>query len=106
MRNRFAGPFAILLFLCLSGAGGTQDSAPSASPVVPQASEQAKEPHSDARADAEQLFQLASDLKAAVDKSNENVLSLQVVRRAEAVEKLAHELRQKIKDHPAGAAKP
>ena len=107
MRNRFAGAFAVLLFLCLSGAGGTQDSAPSASPAaVPQASEQAKEPQADARADAEQLFQLASELKAAVDKSNENVLSLQVVRRAEAVEKLAHELRQKIKDHPAGAPKP
>src|SRR5215469_18011203 len=100
MMNRFAGAFAVLLFLCLSGAGGTQGASPPASPVAaPQAAEQAKAPQ-DARTDAEQLFQLASELKAAVDKSNENVLSLQVVRRAEAVEKLAHELRQKIKDHP------
>jgi len=104
--NRLAGAIALMLFLCLSGAGGTQDSTPPASPVVgKQASEQSKEAPADARTDAEKLFQLASELKAAVDKSNENVLSLQVVRRAEAVEKLAHELRQKIKDHPTGAPK-
>ena len=104
--NRFAGAFAVLLFLCLSGAGGTQDSSPpsSAAPAA-QTSEQAKAAQEDARTVAEQLFQVASELKVAVDKSNENVLSIQVVRRAEAVEKLAHELRQKIKDHPAGAPK-
>jgi hypothetical protein len=106
MMNRLAGAFAVL-FLCLSGAGGTQDSpAPVSTVAAPQTSEQAKAPQSDARSDAEQLFQLASGLKAAVDKSNENVLSLDVVRRAEAVEKLAHALRQKIKDHPTGAPKP
>lgn len=104
--NRFAGAIAALLFLCLSGAGGTQDSSPAVPSVAaPQASQQAKETPTDARTDAEQLFKLASELKTAVDKSNENVLSLQVVRRAEAVEKLAHELRQKIKDHSTGAPK-
>lgn len=104
--NRFAGAIALMLFLCPSGVGGTRDSLrPAPQSAAPQASEQAKKPPTDARTDAEQLFQLASELKAAVDKSNENVLSLQVVRRAEAVEKLAHELRQKIKDHPTGAPK-
>jgi hypothetical protein len=48
-------------------------------------------------ADTEKLFQLATELKAAVDKTNENVLSLDVVRKAEEVEKLAKKVREKMK---------
>jgi hypothetical protein len=48
--------------------------------------------------DAEKLFQLATELKAAVDKSNENLLSLDVVRKADEVEKLAKKVKEKMKE--------
>ncbi|HYL91891.1 MAG TPA: hypothetical protein VEW69_01910 [Alphaproteobacteria bacterium] len=54
----------------------------------------------DLRDDTQKLFQLATELKEAVDKSNENVLSLEVVRKAEEVEKLAHKVKEKMKDMP------
>jgi hypothetical protein len=48
--------------------------------------------------DTDKLFQLATDLKAAVDKSNENMLSLDVVRKADEVEKLAKRVKEKMKE--------
>lgn len=48
--------------------------------------------------DTEKLFQLATELKAAVDKSNENLLSLDVVRKADEVEKLAKKVKDKMKE--------
>ncbi|HEX7288779.1 MAG TPA: hypothetical protein VF532_21530, partial [Candidatus Angelobacter sp.] len=48
--------------------------------------------------DTEKLFQLATELKAAVDKSNENLLSLEVVRKADEVEKLAKKVKEKMKE--------
>jgi hypothetical protein len=56
-----------------------------------------KKRQQDMRDDAEKLFQLATELKAAVEKSNENLLSLEVVRKAEELEKLAHRVREKMK---------
>jgi ABC-type transporter Mla subunit MlaD len=50
------------------------------------------------RDDTAKLFQLATELKAAVDKSNENVLSLDVVRKAGEVEKLAKQVKEKMKE--------
>jgi len=50
------------------------------------------------RDDTDKLFQLATDLKAAVDKSNENLLSLDVVRKADEVEKLAKKVKEKMKE--------
>jgi len=52
----------------------------------------------DIRADTDRLLQLATELKAAVDKANENLLSLDVVRKADEVEKLAKRVREKMKD--------
>ena len=40
---------------------------------------------------------MAVELKAYVDKSNENVLSLEVIRKAEEIEKLAHSVKDKMK---------
>ena len=59
----------------------------------------------DIRDDTEKLFQLASELKTAVDKSNEHVLSLDVVRKAEEVEKLAKKVREKMKESIGPPAK-
>jgi hypothetical protein len=57
-----------------------------------------KKRQQDIRDDTEKLFQLSSELKAAVEKSNEHVLSLDVVRKAEEVEKLAKKVKEKMKE--------
>ena len=63
-----------------------------------QIKEANKKRQQDIREDTEKLYQLATDLKAAVDKSSENTLSLDVIRKAEEVEKLAKKVREKMKD--------
>lgn len=57
-----------------------------------------KEAEQDILDDTERLFQLSSELKAAVDTSNWRLLSLDMVRKAEEAEKLAPKLKNKIKD--------
>jgi len=57
-----------------------------------------KKRQQDIREDTDKLFQLATELKAAVDKSNENLLSLDVVRKADEVEKLAKKVKEKMKE--------
>jgi len=47
--------------------------------------------------DTENLLKLANELKQSVDKSNENTLSLDVVKKAEEIEKLAHSVKEKMK---------
>lgn len=47
--------------------------------------------------DTERLLKLAVELKDYVDKSNENMLSLDVMKKAEEIEKLAHSVREKMK---------
>jgi hypothetical protein len=47
--------------------------------------------------DTDNLVKLANELKQYVDKSNENTLSLDVVKKAEAIEKLAHSVKEKMK---------
>jgi len=47
--------------------------------------------------DTESLLKLATELKKYVDKSNENMLSLDVVKKAEEIEKLARSVKDKMK---------
>ena len=47
--------------------------------------------------DAEKLLELATELKHAVDKSSEDTLSLDVVKKAEQIEKLARSVKEKMK---------
>ena len=49
------------------------------------------------RKDTDKLLELATELKQYVDKSNENVLSMNVVKKAEQIEKLAKSVREKMK---------
>jgi hypothetical protein len=49
------------------------------------------------KADTDKLLKLAVELKDSVDKSNENVLSLDVLKKAEEIEKLAHSVKDKMK---------
>lgn len=43
------------------------------------------------------LLQLATELKAAVDKNDKNEMPLNVVRKAEEIEKLAHDVKQRMR---------
>jgi hypothetical protein len=63
-----------------------------------QVREANKKRQQDIRSDTDKLFQLAGELKAAVDKTNENLLSLEVVRKADEVEKLAKRVKEKMRD--------
>jgi hypothetical protein len=47
--------------------------------------------------DTDSLVKLANELKEYVDKSNENTLSLDVLKKAEEIEKLAHSVKEKMK---------
>jgi hypothetical protein len=49
------------------------------------------------KADTDKLVKLAGELKDYVDKSNENVLSLEVLKKAEEIEKLARSVKDKMK---------
>lgn len=53
--------------------------------------------HSSLREDTEKLLQLAAELKDAVDETTENKLSLDVIRKAEQIEKLAKQVRNKMR---------
>lgn len=47
--------------------------------------------------DTDKLLELATELKQYVDKTNENVLSMDVIKKAEQIEKLAKAVREKMK---------
>jgi hypothetical protein len=47
--------------------------------------------------DTEKLLKLSVELKTYVDKSDENVLSLDVIKKAEEIEKLAKSVKDKMK---------
>ena len=47
--------------------------------------------------DTDKLFELANQLKQNVDKSSENMLSMDVIKKAEEIEKLAHSVKEKMK---------
>ena len=49
------------------------------------------------KSDTVKLLRLSQELKDYVDKSNENVLSLEVLKKAEEIEKLARSVKDKMK---------
>jgi hypothetical protein len=46
--------------------------------------------------DTDHLLELATQLKKSVDEANDQTLSLQVIRKADQIEKLAKQVRQKM----------
>ena len=56
-----------------------------------------EERHAALRRDTDKLLRLSTELKAYVDKSSQNTLSLEVVKKAEEIEKLAHSVKEKMK---------
>ncbi len=57
----------------------------------------AKERAAALKSDTDKLLKLSVELKQSVDKSDENVLSLDVIKKAEEIEKLARSVREKMK---------
>ncbi len=53
--------------------------------------------HEQLKRDTDRLLELSTELKQYVDKTNENVLSVDVVKKAEEIEKLAHSVKEKMK---------
>ncbi|HEY4932538.1 MAG TPA: hypothetical protein VII23_13285 [Terriglobales bacterium] len=51
----------------------------------------------DIKKDTDQLLDLATQLKQYVDKTNENIISVDVIKKAEQIEKLAHAVKDKMK---------
>jgi hypothetical protein len=47
--------------------------------------------------DTDKLVKLAAELKDYVDESNENILSMNVLKKAEEIERLAHSVKDKMK---------
>jgi predicted methyltransferase len=108
-----------ILLLIVTVAGVCFGGSPTASSAMPQDSARTaeqdqemqdrmqraanKQRQEEIKKDTEKLYQLASELKDAVGKSNENMLSLQVIKKAEEVEKLAKRVKEKMRE---GAGKP
>ena len=102
------------LMLAMGGAGrgaqgtGSVAKAQAVVPVVPRdertismEEEQAKMRNIERQKrlveDTAKLLELANELKAEVDKSDKNTLSLDVVRKADEIEKLAHSVKERMK---------
>lgn len=55
------------------------------------------ERHAQVKNDTEKLLKLSQELKDYVDKTNENMLSVNVLKKAEEIEKLARSVKDKMK---------
>jgi hypothetical protein len=107
--HRIAWTLLICLLLAIPGKAQTQAPRPPAIPSSGDADEDqqrlAREMVKKAnqsrqallKADTDKLLKLAVELKDSVDKSNADVLSLDVVKKAEEIEKLAHSVKDKMK---------
>ena len=124
MRTRLSpGTFVLFVFLCifLSTAPKTFAQQPRQTPTPPalpapspninppmpdddrarieaeMAKKAAKERAAALKIDAEKLLKLSVELKQSVDKADENVLSVDVIKKAEEIEKLARSVKDKMK---------
>ena len=57
-----------------------------------------KERQEKLKQDTDKLYQLATELKDAVDKTTENTLSVEVIKKADEIEKLAKEVSMKMRN--------
>lgn len=57
-----------------------------------------KQRYEQLKRDSDRLLQLATELKKYVDQADENVLSLEIVRKAEEMEKLARAVKNKMRE--------
>jgi hypothetical protein len=99
----------LLLGLAAAGALAQQRPQPSV-PSEPRATDNAppfgpsrnlkliKESFEQTQKDTQQLYALATELKQEMENANEDVLSLNVMKKAEAIEKLAEKIKNRMKN--------
>ena len=77
----------------------SQENEPSVPPEMQKemAKKANEQRHADLKRDTERLLKLSTELKEYVDKTNENVLSLDVIKKADEIEKLAHSVKTKMR---------
>jgi hypothetical protein len=85
-----------------SQPGHNNPTDPDASPLDPHREEKQAELRNTDRqkrlvADTDKLLALATDLKAQVDKSTKDTLSVDVIKKADEIEKLAHSVKERMK---------
>lgn len=109
MHSKFAFAFFLFLLIALQpflgqGLPGQFPPPPgSTNPDIPAREKKEMEKkaneqrHADLKRDTDKLLQLSTELKEFVDRSNENILSVDVVKKAEEIEKLAHSVKVKMK---------
>ena len=76
---------------------GLPDEEPTARMQKALEKKQSEERQLQLKEDTEKLFKLATELKDQVGKTNQNILSLDVVKKAEEIEKLAHSVKEKMR---------
>ena len=115
VQSKFCLLIAFLFLFSLSGMAQStvtrQQNPPATHDVNPPADEDeararitsdmakkaAKERVAALKHDTDKLLKLSVELKESVDKSDENVLSVDVIKKAEEIEKLAHSVKEKMK---------
>ena len=83
---------SVVLFAALPASYMLRSQTPSPSQSMP-----GSEANRQIAGDSAKLLKLATDLKAEVDKTSKDTLSLGVIRKADEIEKLAHAVKEKIK---------
>ncbi len=79
-----------------AGASQQGSKAPSVGSAEPKGATPQKEGESQIGEQTAQILKLAMDLKAEVDKTNKDVLSLRVIRKADEIQRLAHSARLRM----------
>jgi len=111
MRGFLAAGVMILSAVCAGWSGQSAPSAMAGQSLPPSASVSAPDkpalasPDVDRRSgkqkelaeQAQRLVDMATELKVQVDKTNKNILSLDVVRKAEEIETLAHRMKEQAR---------
>ena len=114
MTYKWMARFGLVLILCLADLPVSAQNQrlpsqlPESQPTAPEDEarsklerEMAKKANQERQAalkkDTDKLLKLATELKEYVDKTNENMLSMDVVKKAEEIEKLAHSVKDKMK---------
>jgi len=95
---------SLLLSLCITAfAQSPSGDAAKPQPTTPAtATDQksmtpAEKRRADLQADTERLYKLTQELKAEVDKSNKDTLSVSVIKKAQEVERLARSIKERSK---------
>jgi uncharacterized protein YlxW (UPF0749 family) len=95
----------VVASLCFCAVVSAQDTAkPSGDSSAKQTAQTAKAPMTEAekrkadlQADTEKLYKLTQELKAEVEKSNKDTLSVSVVKKAQEIERLAKSIKERSK---------